>query len=323
MKPAFSIIVNGKDDITTLIADRLVSLEISDHAGVKSDRMTLTIDDRDQLIEFPETGVKIEVSLGYVGGALTKMGKYVVDEVDVVGPLRHMTIRANAADMTGGIKSPKERSWPGITFGNLVRTIATDNGLTPAIASDLSARELGHIDQTESDMQLLQRICTEQGATCKVADGRLVVAARAAGKTTAGGDMPKAAISSGDCDSWSAVISKRNAYKAVKAYWQNVRLANRTGVIAGSGAPMLTLKHSYANAADAKQAADSKLKALKRGAGKLRITGLIGDPAMSAEMQATLTGFRQGIDGGDWVINEVTHSLSDDGYTCSLELESK
>lgn len=320
MRVAYQIIADGAN-ITALIADRLLSAEITDEAGVKSDRLTLTIDDRDQRLEFPKPGAKIEVSLGYVGRALVKMGAYVVDEVDVIGPAREMTIRATAADMTGDIKAPKERSWPGITLGNLVRTIASDNGLQAAISSELASRDLGHVDQTESDMQLLQRICAEQGATCKVADGRLVVAERAAGKTASGGDMPRALIDASQCESWSATIAERGKYKSVKAFWQDTRRARRRSVTAGEGTPEMALKNTYPSEAEARRAAESKLKALANGTGKVRIAGLIGDPTMSAEMLATLTGFRAGIDGDDWIIDRVTHSFGD-GYTCSVEIES-
>ena len=321
MKIAYQIIADGAN-ITALIADRLLSAEITDEAGVKSDRLTLVIDDRDQRLEFPKPGAKIEVSLGYVGRALVKMGSYVVDEVDVIGPAREMTIRANAADMTGDIKAPKERSWPGITLGNLVRTIASDNGLQAAIAGELASRDLGHVDQTESDMQLLQRICAEQGATCKVADGRLVVAERAAGKTASGADMPRALIDASQCESWSATIAQRGQYKSVKAFWQDTRGATRRSVTAGDGKPEMALKNTYPSEAEARRAAESKLKALANGTGKVRIAGLIGDPTMSAEMLATLSGFRAGIDGEDWIIDRVTHSFGD-GYTCSVEIESK
>lgn len=322
MKLAFKITVEG-NDITALVADRLLSCEITDQAGVKSDRFSMVLDDRDQRLELPKTGAKIEVFLGYVGQALVKMGQYTVDEVDVSGPAREMSIRANAVDMTGSIRAPKERSWDKITLGDLVNTIAKDNGLKPAVASALASRQLGHVDQTESDMQLLQRICADNGATCKVADGRLIVAERAAGKTTDGKELPPVTISAGDCESWHAVLAKRNQYKSVLAYWQNVNKARRTGVTVGSGVPRLTMKNTYATQEEARQAAESRLNAMNRGGGKVSISGLIGNPSMCAEQTATLTGFRDGIDGDDWLVNSVTHSFSSSGYTCSLELESK
>jgi len=322
MKVAYKIVAGGTN-ITELIADRLLLAQITDQAGVKSDRLMLVIDDRDERLEVPKTGVKIEVSLGYVGQALVRMGSYTVTDVEVEGPARQMTVHANAVDMTKGIRSPKERSWPNVTFGNLVRTIASDNGLTPAIAPELAGRQLEHIDQTESDMHLLQRVCAEQGATCKVADGRLVVATRAGGKAASGAQMPRANIEAGSCASWSATMTDRSKYKAVKAYYHDAGKARRTGVTAGSGKPVMTLKNTYANKDEAKNAAESKLKVLSSGAKDVRISAMVGDPEMSAERLATLSGFRKGVDGDGYVVNSVTHTFSGDGYTCDVELESK
>lgn len=44
---------------------------------------------------------------------------------------------------------------------------------------------------------------------------------------------------------------------------------------------------------------------------------------MSAELEAELSGFRDGLDGDGWVINSVTHSFTSSGYTCNLEVEQK
>jgi uncharacterized protein len=322
MRVAYKILADGSN-ITELIADRLLLAQITDEAGVKSDRLLLVIDDRDERLEAPKKGAKLEVSLGYVGKALVRMGSYVVDEVEFEGPALQMTIQANAVDMTKGIRSPKERSWPGVTLGTLVRKIAADNDLKPAISPELAARNLGHIDQTESDMQLLQRICTEQGATCKVADGRLVVATRAGGKAASGAKLPPATIEASSCASWSATMSDRNKYKAVKAHYHDVAKGKRVSVTAGSGKPVMTLKNSHASKDEAKRAAESKLKALSTGAGEMRISAMVGDPEMSAERIATLKGFRKNIDGDGWVVNSVTHTFNGDGYTCDVELESK
>lgn len=323
MQVAFKIVVDGKADITSKIADRLVELEIIDRAGVKSDRLTLVLDDRDAVMEIPRTGAKLAVWLGYVGQQLVKIGQYAVDGVELSGPLRTMTISANAADMTGGIKAPKERSFHKVKFGDLVKKIAKEHGLTASIPQKLAERYLGHIDQTESDMQLLTRICADQGATMKVADGRLIIADRASGKTSGGKDLPVVTIRAEDCANWSATIQERSKYKSVKAYWQDRGKARRTGVTAGSGTPMMTLKNSYASKAEAEQAANSKLKALARGTGTVQISGLVGNPSLTAEAIANLQGFRTGIDGSGWVIDQVTHRVSGSGYTNTVDVESK
>jgi phage protein D len=323
MKPAFKVQVQGGSDITSMIADRLISLEVIDRAGVKSDTVSIEIDDRDQRLEIPKTGAKLEVSLGYVDGALTRIGAYAVDEVSVEGPLRTMTIRGNAADMNGGIKAPKERSFHDITFGDLVKRIADDNELKASIPQTLAKRKLEHVDQTESDMQLLSRLCAENSATMKVADGRLVIAEHASGKSASGKDMPKIRIEAQACGSWTAAISRRGKYESVTAYWQDVKGGKRKNAIAGKGKPSLTLKHSYKSEDEAQRAAESKLNSLRRGGGTVEVRGIIGDPTLAAECTVELSGFRVGVDGDGWVVNQVTHSLTNAGYVCHLELEAK
>lgn len=322
MQPSFRIVANGAD-ITAKIADRLISLDISDQAGVNSDRATIVIDDRDQALEIPKTGAKLEIYLGYVDSALVRMGSYVVDEVELEGPDRQMVIRANAADMTGGIKGPKERSWHSVTFGSLAKKIASEHSLAASIPGDLAARDLGHVDQTESDMQLLTRICSEQGATFKIADGRLIIAAHAGGKTASGKAMPPVTVTAGNCSGWSATINDRAQYKSVIATWHNLSTGQRGQEKSGTGSPAMTLKYTYANSGTAKRAAKSKQDLLGRSTKTVSISGHIGDPTIAAERLATLVGFRSGIDGDDWVINSVNHSLSTSGYTVYMELESK
>lgn len=327
MRPAFLILADSVN-ITTLIADRLVDLTITDKAGVKSDRLQLTIDDRDERLELPKTGAKLEVSIGYREGALARMGSYVVDGVEVSGPVRLLTINATAADMTGKIKAPKERSFHGITMLDLVKTVAADNGLTPAVAPHLAGIMLDHVDQTESDMQLLTRICADHDAVCKVADGRLVVAGHARGETT-GGDggqpkkLPVVPLDASSGGSWSATIEDRGRFSAVVAYWQNKGKAERAEVRVGEGDPVMTLKQTYANEEDAKAAATSKYKAMGRGTGTISIQGVVGDTALAAERELVLSGFRAGIDGGGWVATGVTHRIGRGGYTCSVEAERK
>lgn len=326
MRPAFLILADSVN-ITTLVADRLVDLVITDKAGVKSDRLQLVLDDRDQRLELPKTGAKLEVSIGYAGGALARMGSYIVDKVEVSGRPRLLSIDATAADMTGKIKAPKERSFHGITLLDLAKTIAADNGLEPAVAPQLAGIMLGHVDQTESDMQLLTRICADHDAVCKVADGRLVIAGHAKGETTGGsGGQPKklplVPLAESGCASWRAEIEDRAKFKAVVAYWQDKGKAERTEVRVGDGEPVMTLKQTYADADAAKAAATSKFKALGRSAGTISISGAVGDTALAAERELVLSGFRSGIDGGGWIITGVTHRLAKT-YTCNIEAERK
>ena len=80
MTPTFRIVADGAD-ITALINDRLLLLRTTDKPGMESDDFELRIDDRDSAVSLPSRGANIEVFLGYSGTALTRLGRYTVDEV--------------------------------------------------------------------------------------------------------------------------------------------------------------------------------------------------------------------------------------------------
>ena len=52
MKPVFKIIANHQQDITPKVNDRLLSLNITDKAGIEYDDFEIELDDRDKKIDF-------------------------------------------------------------------------------------------------------------------------------------------------------------------------------------------------------------------------------------------------------------------------------
>ena len=95
MTPTFRIVADGAD-ITALINDRLLLLRTTDKPGMESDDFELRIDDRDSAVSLPSRGANIEVFLGYSGTALTRLGRYTVDEVELSGPPDTLVIRGKA-----------------------------------------------------------------------------------------------------------------------------------------------------------------------------------------------------------------------------------
>ena len=53
MRAIFQIIANAQD-ITDLLKDRLISLQLTDRAGLQSDECEIRLDDRDDRIAFPK-----------------------------------------------------------------------------------------------------------------------------------------------------------------------------------------------------------------------------------------------------------------------------
>ncbi|OOF70584.1 phage tail protein [Rodentibacter caecimuris] len=84
-----------------------------------------------------------------------------------------------------------------------------------------------------------------------------------------------------------------------------------------------TLRHTYATEASAINAAKSAFDKLKRGVASFSITLAYGIPDLMPETPVQLSGFKQEIDGADWLITKVSHSISDNGYTSQVECELK
>lgn len=193
MRPTFSISVAGSD-ITSDVSARFVSMDITDTVDENSDGMTLVLEDTTQDLALPKSGAKLEVSLGY-DFQNVRIGSYVVDEVTVDGPPDLVNISASSTpfvtDRNGGgnasFTSRKNRSFEGKTIGEIIATVAGESGLSPVVDKTLKDVVIPHVSQVgESDSNLLVRLARRFGAVLKPADGRLVFALEAGGKTTSG-----------------------------------------------------------------------------------------------------------------------------------------
>jgi uncharacterized protein len=320
MTPVYQILADSTD-ITKKIADRLLSLTITDEVGIKSDTVEIRLDDRDNALELPRTGAELDISIGYQETGLVKTGLYVVDEISLSGPVRSMVIRGKAANMPKAIKAPKTRPWDDMTIAGLVSSIAEEHGLVPRVGSDLAGLVLPHIDQTEeSDLHLLTRLSKQFDAVAKPAGSFLLFIKRGQAKSASGKKIPEAQLYPEDITSWQVSLAERGKYGAVTAEWHDKTAALRETVKAGDGDPVFKLRRSYSDAIQAQAAANAKLAALDRGTGTLEIT-LPGNPNLMAEGVVNMIGFRSGIDGR-WLLNRVTHSIGSQGFSSSVSGES-
>ena len=261
------------------------------------------------------------VELGYEATGRVSMGRYAVDEVEMSGPPRTLIVRATAADMRSGAKQRKTRSWDQVTIGDLVATIARDHGLEARVASGLAGITLPHVDQTdESDLHLLTRLGEKYDAAARPAGGRLVFTRRGAGMSATRGAVTAVKINREAAGDWRVVFDDRRRYGAVKAYWYDKAMAQRTEVTAGSGEPVYALRDDQVDETTARYAAQARLDALNRGAVTLSLSLRPGIPTVSAEGALTLTGFREGVDGR-WIVTSVVHEIEAGGYATQVEAE--
>ncbi len=326
LKPVFRIRANDQD-ITSAVRDNLISLTLTDGAGTKSDTLTIALHDHQPGYQLPNSGAKLELWLGYDDQA-KNMGVFIVSDIELSGPPSQMTIKALAAPLSsnsqnfGQLQTQKTRSWENVSLADMVRTIAGEQGLTPAVAERFSTVNIPHIDQTsESDINLLTRLAKDHDALVKPVSGRLLFTDKSKGKAVSGKSLPVINLVPADITQWKVSMADRSRYASVTTRWQDVDTGEEKTVTAGEGNPTLKITHPYPDRQAADTAAKSRYRSLRRGASRLSII-CPGSPDLFAEGGLSLNGFRSGVDG-EWVVTRVTHTLDGNAYRCTVEGESR
>lgn len=257
MKPEYRLTAN-KTDITGKISERLVSLRYTDEAGMESDVLEIVLADHDPKnpIQVPATGAELELALGY-DGDLDRIGLFVCDEIEMAGWPGEMTIRARAApfDVSKGglanLQTQKTHSWSkGTLLGDMVRKIAKEHGMAPAVMDTLAKIALPHIDQAdESDLHFLGRVVKKYDGIVKPAAGKLVLAKIGSAKTISGLTLPTVTLGPGDVSRFRVVMSKRETAGMVVAYWHAVKNSRRNEVKVGTGSPGASQGHGVGDTA--------------------------------------------------------------------------
>lgn len=323
MRPVFSVVIDGRGDITDLIRDRLLSLSLTDEASRQSDSAELRLDNRDGAIRLPPRGAKMTVTLGWEGSKQTFAAAYAVDEFEISGPPLALAIRAKGADMRADLKAQKTRSWDDISVGDLVGEIAADHGLRARVGGALRAEAIPHLDQTEeSDLHLLTRLARDRDAVAKQAGEYLLFVPRGEASSAAGKPMPRIEIRPGDTRRWRVTIADREAYASVRAHWHDPETGERRTETAGSGSPSRTLRQAYGSAPEAAAAARSELARHGRDAVTLSADLAPGNPSAAAEAELRTAGFGDGADRS-WTCRRVVHRLDRRGYSTAVEAELK
>lgn len=323
MTPAFRIAADGRD-ATAPIADRLLSLRVTDEAGLQADELEIALDNRDDRIAPPRRGAVLTLALGFSGQPLTEMGRFVVTATRGAGPVRTLSVIARAADFDGPIRAPRTRVWRTMSFGAVARAIAEERGLTPRVAPAFDAPVLASVEQAEeSDLNLLARLADDAGALATIKGGALVVVREGAGETADGRPIPPVAVRAAEASAWSWSIEDRDAYRAVRAFWTDLGAAERRPVTVGETtdeAPVFEIRRVFATEQEALQAARARLARLARGAGSLSIDLAGFSPGLTADAPVRAVGFDAAADG-DWRAIRVEHALDAGGLTTRLEAE--
>jgi phage protein D len=333
MRPIFTIHA-GSRDITEAVRDRLLEMTITDEAGIKSDRLQLTLDDRRRengdIASLPGMGAELSAALGYAETGLHDMGSYLVDEIELRHPPATLSVSARSADMSGLFCSRKTRSWDASTLGAMIKTIAGEHGYTPKIDAELGKIPVPHLDQAaESDMALLTRIAEKHDAVAKPVHGYLVLARAGEAKSVGGANLPQISLDVSEISSWSFRHSARSPggqakggkegekRGGFKARWWDYESGKDRWVTVGAE-PFEELPFRHKTESEARAAAAAKMNQGNRKEGGLSLT-MPGNVRLAAECRLHIV-LRPGI-ATDWRVTKVEHRLSNAGFTTQAEAE--
>lgn len=319
MKPTFSIIADGAD-ITLLINDRLLMLRTLDKPGMESDEFELRIDDREGAVSLPKRGASIEVSLGYVGQALTRVGRYTVDVVELSGPPATIVVRGKAGDNRGTGKTTRSGSWEGVPLSQIVADVAARNGWKPECSVPTVVDRADQL--RESDYHFVTRLSRQYDCTAKLADGKLVVLPRQSGLSASGKTLGAVTIRRQDVQRFQFRFDDRDIQAAARATYQDQKTGKLVVVdVSNEDAnglpPVHTDRHVKRSKEAALQAAKARLTAFNRSTAGVRLE-MVGRTDLFAERTVIASGFKEGVDG-EFLIDSVEQTYTQAGWSTTVE----
>lgn len=313
----------GNRDITPAIDARLISLTLTECRGDEADQLDIVLSDHDGALEIPARGRELQLAIGWAGTDLVDKGTFIVDEAEHIGAPDQICIRARSAEMHQSLRVRVERSFHGVTLGEILRQTAARHRLVARIDAGLGARQIEHIDQTnESDLNFITRLAKLHDAVATIKRGRLLFLPIVGTTTSTGESLPVIQITRADGDNHRWHASDRDAYSGVRAYWHDPKRAKRRGVLVGISGNAKRLKDTFANEADARAAALAEWRRLKRGAATFEIHLALGQPLLTPQTPVSVSGWKREINETDWLSIKARHTMTPDGgFTTHVELE--
>ena len=320
--PIYRLEVDG-NDISPLVVDRLISLSIKDNRGLVVDSVDIELDDSDGQLEIPPEGAIIQVWIGWSNTGLVDKGKYKVESVTHHGAPDVLSISAFSNDVSEGLKQKRERSFSNKSIQMIFETVGAEYALKTIVHDTLANRVISYIAQNESDANLITRIADEHDAIATVKNGHLILLPRGASQTASGLPLPTAQIFRSDGDGHNYTTGTgTDRITGVKAFYYDAGKSKKLYVVIGDNEENLKeIRYVHRDKKTAELACQAEFNRCKRSSQKLSYTFAFGQPELIPEQEFVFTGLKPQIDDIVWLGTNVTHNLTDSGFTTSVELE--
>ncbi len=132
-------------------------------------------------------------------------------------------------------RQKRERSFHQQTVGEIFQALAFEYGLKVLVHASLSSRLVSHIDQNDSDANIMTRIADEHDAIATVKNNTLLLLPIGEAQTSSGLSLPAVELVRTDGDQQSyAYGQSHDKVECVKAYYHNQQKDEKLYVIVGS-----------------------------------------------------------------------------------------
>lgn len=321
---------NGKK-VTEIFTGKIDSATYTDGASGELDDLTLVLEDRDGKwigSWAPREGDTIQCAIETTdqvkSGVVKKisLGKFYVDEVEVVGPPSLVTIRATSHPAAAEIKQTKRtKVWEKVTLKRIAEDVAKRGGLK--LVYDVKFNpSYDRIDQTEqTDTEFLYQQAAREGAGVKVANEKLVLFDEAVYEKKP--PLLEIDLSAGQVSEYSFRWSSSNTrYVACQvSYTAPKKKKTITATYRAPGAPkdgpVLKLNQQVDSEAEGLRVARNALRDKNKEAGRAQLT-VVGDPRLMTGV--TVKVLNAGRFSGTYIIDSANHQIDSSGYTTNLEI---
>lgn len=325
------ILTVGGQPISGLAWERLIQVTVTDKEGTRSDTIDLEFEAGTPFVALPRKKAIIQCWLGYLETGIEFMGTFEADEVELLFLPYKVKVQGKSADMRGKLKEHNEKHWDGATFGQVVKELAGEAGLAAQVAPRIAkfrGKDGYFAIGGESPLHWIERHADRLNGLFAVKDGKLIVADKGTGQTPGGGGMGALVITPPMVleGTGSVKFTSRDEHKKVKAGWHDRDEAKRKYEEAPAdpeGKADYTLRHTYANKDEAREAAQSRAKELQRSADSTSVT-IEGNPAAKGGVPFSYAGIHPEVDGLPFIIETGTHTFNKrGGYRTAIQGKAK
>jgi phage protein D len=295
MAQGFTPIVEFYGANAALLNQRLMHWSHTDAAGIKADRLELTLN-IEGLEGLPSLSGKIGLRVGYQESGLVEKGQFVImQRTPVLFPMR-LLIVATAAPFSAvdpsHYRQRRSASYGPTTLGALFRQVIGRHGYSPRVAPALESIPIPHIDQS-NELYVL----AEAGKVHSLSGQLLPEVTLSVTQDNRPGDR---AFITAKLDEQS-----RSKYMGCRVTWWDAVGAKQHVVEVGI-APFKNLRQRCQNEAEARAVAEAELRRVGREDLKLQIE-CPGNPLLAAEGLLRLDESWPSYMQGRWSIIQVTH----------------